>query len=76
MEPFYIRQTSEPMTLDERRKWFRECADEARSQGAKLARASIHPEHEHVCLVEAWSALAHEVGDQGEPRFSFEDLST
>lgn len=69
MEPFYIRQTAEPMSPVDRNDWASRCMDEARDQGAKLCRFSIHQRHPNLFLVEAWNAPAHEVGDQGEPRW-------
>ena len=69
MEPFFIRQTAEPMSQVERRDWFGWCAVEARKAGAKLCRAHIHPDNEDLLLFEAWDAVAADVGDPGDPRW-------
>lgn len=69
MEPFYIRQSNEPMDTVQRNEWASKCADEARLEGAQLCRFSIHPTIPHLFLVEGWKLKAHEVGDQSEPRW-------
>ena len=67
-EPFYIRQTAEPMTQDQRRDWFQTCAQEAKAEGAQHARFTIHPAFPSLCLVEAWKERV--VADEGEPRWA------
>lgn len=70
MEPFYIRQTAEPMDSAERREWFTQCGWEAQRLGAKLCRYSVSDDG-RLSLVEAWPAVAADVGYQGPPRFSY-----
>ena len=68
MEPFYIRQTAEPMTDAERRDWFNICAQEAKTEGAEICRFSVGNDAS-LALVEGWKGKLYEIGDQGEPRF-------
>lgn len=75
MEPFYIRQSAEPMDKTELNAWAEQCAAEARAQGAMHGRFSIHPTHPHLFLVEGWNASAKEVGDEGEPRWQLVEQS-
>lgn len=71
MEPFYIRQTSDPMlTREQAQDWAASCAKQAFREGAMFCRFSIS-EDGKTYLVEAWNAPAHKVDDQGPPRFSF-----
>lgn len=67
-EPFYIRQTSEPMTPEERSKWLAKCREEALKEGATWARATIN-EKPYAVLLEAWKTRPK---NEGEPRFSFQ----
>jgi hypothetical protein len=68
MEPLYIRQTAEPMDKDARLAWFKKCADEAKKEGARLARFTVYDDGK-ILLIEAWHGSALEVGDQGKPRW-------
>lgn len=69
MEPFYIRQTAEPLTPMQRDAWAAECASDAIRKGAKLCRFTVSSDGS-MALVEAWLERAFAVGDQGEPRWS------
>jgi hypothetical protein len=66
-EPFYIRQSHEIKTDDERLVWFRECASEARAVGAHLCRFSSHSDDANMLLVEGWKEKY--VQDQGNIRW-------
>ncbi len=65
-EPDFISQTGECETEEDGRRWIRERADEMRAQGAVLLRASIHPDFDHLLLMEGWKEYTE---DQGEPRW-------
>lgn len=69
-EPFYIWQSAEQMTGDERAAWFDKCAAEAKAEGAKHARFSVHPTNGWV-LVEAWKErpIADGALQEGDPRW-------
>lgn len=72
-EPFFIAQTGECKTAEERQAWLQKVAVEARDQGSVWARATLgchgHPD---LLLFEAWSAVP---AAQGEPRFQLTALS-
>ncbi len=70
MEPFYIRQSNEPMDSVALNEWAAACAKEAQEQGANLGRFSIHPTIPHLYLVEGWKDKI--VPDQGEPRWQLQ----
>lgn len=65
-DPFYIRQTAEPMEPDKQRAWFQACADEAKAAGATWCRFSVHPQDARILLVEGWK---HRPSHEGELRF-------
>jgi hypothetical protein len=53
--PDFSAQTAEPMTPDERRRWFNSVAAEFREKGATHAQASCNPDHDPpIYLVEGW----------------------
>lgn len=70
IKPFYVSQIADPMTDDERARWFDACAKEAKAQGARHGRFSVHPVYGWL-LVEAWSCRSYELGPdgEGEPRW-------
>ena len=67
-EPFYIRQSGEIRSSDEAKEWFKQCAREAKAEGARLCRFSHHPDDKHLLLVECWREAV--VADQGPLRWS------
>lgn len=67
-EPFYIRQSGETRTFEEQMQWFKQCAEEAKSEGAQLCRFSRHPDDVNLLLVEGWRERV--VPDQGPIRWS------
>ena len=67
-EPDFIAQTGEPMTVEEKREWIRRGCRNAEAKGATFHRASVHPEHADLLLLESWKVRPE---DQGEPRFQF-----
>lgn len=68
-EPFYIAQTAEKMTGDERYSWFARRTAEAKHEGAKWCRMSVDDaDRPTMCLFEAWRERP---ADEGEPRWQF-----
>jgi hypothetical protein len=65
-EPDFVFQTAEPMTQEQRMEWLRLHSGEANDEGATFHRASVHPEIEHLTLLESWKVRPE---DQGEPRW-------
>lgn len=66
-EPFYIRQTADPASLEEQRDWIKAAAAEARTEGAAEIRVSVWPLDPRVILIEAWKAIP---GNPGFARFA------
>ena len=66
-EPFYIRETAEPMTVDQQRQWFRAAAAEAQAEGGTFPRFSIHPRDARRLLIEVWKVRP---SDQGKQRWA------
>ncbi len=69
IEPLFIAQTAEPMTPEERMIWLHAQADAGRSSGATFFRASVHPDIEHLTLIEGWKEQPE---DQGEAQWQLE----
>lgn len=66
-EPFYVRQTAETMTGEERHRWIEGACSEAREAGAKHDRISISRElvpDKTLVLVEAWHERPEDEGEQ------------
>jgi hypothetical protein len=73
IEPIYVRQAAESMSIPERRAWLTEAGKEAAAKGATFCRYSMHPDIPDLVMVEGWSASVSEVmaaGGQGEPRWA------
>lgn len=60
----YLRQCGDARTLEEKRKWFQECAKEATDEGCTYQRHSIHPDHTDLLLVEGWDSKPEFDGEQ------------
>jgi len=65
-EPFFVAQTVEPMTSEQRVAWREAQAKAAGEAGATFCRAARHPQHTNVLLLEGWVERPE---DQGAPRF-------
>lgn len=66
-EPFYIRETMEPMTPEQQRQWFADAAAEAKVEGGTWPRYTVHPRDARRLLIEVWKVRPH---NEGAPRFS------
>ena len=65
----YLRQSAEPRSEKEKREWFGECVHQARAEGCKAVRTSVHPDDDNLTLVEGWDV---EPKRMGEPRWSMQ----
>ena len=55
MEPDFVAQSAEPMTLDERRAWFRNRYVEFREKGASWIQQAVDPSFDPMAvLAEGW----------------------
>jgi hypothetical protein len=70
MEPFFIAQTGETKTADERHMWVRARMAEAKSEGAHHGRMSFD-DVSNLLLVECWKEPPMRDGklDEGKPRW-------
>lgn len=66
-EPFFIAQTGDCTTPEERNAWLRARATEAAEKGGVHARATLGCDgHPDLLLFESWNVLPV---SEGEPRF-------
>lgn len=63
-EPFIVRQTADLVTPEDKLAWLQGCAQEAKTAGAVLCRASEHPYINDLVLFEAWLEWPEDQGDQ------------
>lgn len=67
IEPIFVAQTSEPEHLADPAAWFRGMLEQAKAEGAVLARCSRHDDPPAL-LFEGW---AERPDEQGEQRWSW-----
>lgn len=70
MEPFFIAQTGETKTAQERHDWIRARGDEAKADGSRHGRVSFDPDN-NLLLMECWKEVPMRDGQiyEGEPRW-------
>lgn len=70
MEPFFIVQTGETKTPQERHDWLRMRADQARTAGSQHGRVTFDEEL-NLLLMECWKEVPMRDGKlcEGEPRW-------
>lgn len=70
IEPDFWRQSAEPLAdADARFKWFSDAALAMNEQGATFFQMSVHPDIEHLRLIEGWKEKPPG-GDCGAPRWA------
>lgn len=70
MEPFFIAQTADTKTAEERHDWIRTRGDEAKADGSRHGRVSFDPEN-NLLLMECWKEVPIVDGQlrEGNPRW-------
>lgn len=73
-EPFYVAQTEECKTREERDAWLHAIVDDARSKGGSWSRVTLGCEgHPDLLLFESWKVRPE---DQGQPRFTLTEAAS
>jgi hypothetical protein len=70
MEPFFIAQTGDTKTADDRAAWIASRKDEAKAEGAQHGRISFDDAN-NLLLMECWKEAPTQNGTlcEGEPRW-------
>lgn len=70
MEPFFIAQTGEAKTPQERHDWLRTRGDEAKTEGSRHGRVTFDPDR-NLLLMECWKEVPMRDGklDEGPQRW-------